>query len=214
MSCELCGGPVSKNNRYGICNKTIECRREYNSRWNRKKAEKLKEKYDGATTYQGDPCPNGHSGIRWTCTGGCVECSYQKHKDFKATNPGYDRMEYQKYYTRHVLGGARRRAKKKGVPFKLTKNTLPEIPEVCPACDCKLLHSWDDESKTNSPSLDRIIPALGYVPGNVAWLCYRCNTIKQDATADEIRAVANWLDQVSNSASSTSLALELAEGIT
>lgn len=43
-------------------------------------------------------------------------------------------------------------------------------------------------------SLDRIVPSLGYVPGNVAVISHRANRIKSDATADELRAVADWLD--------------------
>jgi hypothetical protein len=81
------------------------------------------------------------------------------------------------------------------------------MPDICPVCHTRLLHSWETEDKKTvhaaSPSLDRIIPELGYVAGNVAWLCYRCNSIKRDATADELRAIANWLDHVSNSASRT-----------
>lgn len=45
-----------------------------------------------------------------------------------------------------------------------------------------------------SPSVDRIVPSLGYVLGNVALLCWRCNNLKRDATAEELRRIADWLD--------------------
>jgi hypothetical protein len=34
-------------------------------------------------------------------------------------------------------------------------------------------------------SLDRIIPEKGYVAGNMDFICYRCNLLKNDATIAE-----------------------------
>lgn len=48
----------------------------------------------------------------------------------------------------------------------------------------------------NSATLDRLIPKLGYVPGNVAVISDRANRIKADATVEEITAVADWLRKV------------------
>lgn len=45
-----------------------------------------------------------------------------------------------------------------------------------------------------SPSIDRLVPPLGYVPGNVALLCWRCNNLKRDASSDELRRIADWMD--------------------
>ena len=47
-----------------------------------------------------------------------------------------------------------------------------------------------------SPTLDRIVPSLGYVPGNVVVISHKANSIKSNATAAEIRAVADWLDDI------------------
>lgn len=41
-----------------------------------------------------------------------------------------------------------------------------------------------------SPSLDRIIPTLGYVPGNVWVISHRANELKRDATLQEIQMLA------------------------
>ena len=46
----------------------------------------------------------------------------------------------------------------------------------------------------DSPSLDRINPKRGYVEGNVALICFRCNKIKSDATQRELRMIADWMD--------------------
>ena len=39
----------------------------------------------------------------------------------------------------------------------------------------------------NSASLDKIIPQLGYVKGNVVWCTQRINVMKNDATLDEMK---------------------------
>ena len=68
--------------------------------------------------------------------------------------------------------------------------------------DTELRKPFDRKSKTTrtprqtQPSLDRIIPAKGYVPGNVIWISTMANTIKQSATANEILAVGYWLKGV------------------
>jgi len=50
-------------------------------------------------------------------------------------------------------------------------------------------------ARPDSPSVDRIRPELGYVPGNVAVISVKANFIKGNATAAEIRLVAEWLDK-------------------
>ena len=44
----------------------------------------------------------------------------------------------------------------------------------------------------NSPSLDRVIPSLGYVPENVIVVCNACNRRKNDATPKELYVIADF----------------------
>lgn len=44
-----------------------------------------------------------------------------------------------------------------------------------------------------SPSLDRLNPRKGYVPGNVAVISFIANTIKSNATPTQLRKVADWV---------------------
>lgn len=65
----------------------------------------------------------------------------------------------------------------------------------CPVCDV-----YPGKERRTRPSLDRIIPSLGYIPGNVVLICVRCNAIKQDATAAEIQRVADYTLQATQQA--------------
>lgn len=86
---------------------------------------------------------------------------------------------------------AKHRAKKAGIPFNICADDF-EIPEVCPLLGIPLIRGIGSMTM-NSPELDRIIPSLGYVKGNVWVISRRANTIKSDATIEEIRLlVANW----------------------
>ncbi len=89
-------------------------------------------------------------------------------------------------YLRSLIADAKKRAKREGLPFDLTAADLT-IPELCPVLGIPLARG-DKVLGDSSPSLDRITPILGYVRGNV----YRANRIKQNATPDELLAVAEW----------------------
>lgn len=91
-----------------------------------------------------------------------------------------------------MLSAARTRAKKQGVPFNLTEADLV-IPEYCPILGVRMRRG-EGKSTPCSPSLDKIIPALGYVPGNIAVISRRANTIKNDASIHELRALVRWLE--------------------
>jgi len=93
-----------------------------------------------------------------------------------------------------LLMHARERARRKGVPFRLTVNDIPPIPEdgKCPVLGIPLMRALGFQGD-GSPTLDRIIPHLGYVPGNVRIISFRANTLKGDGTAEEHEAIAKYI---------------------
>ncbi len=97
---------------------------------------------------------------------------------------------------KNTLKHAKERAGLKGLPFNLTVEYLEKIfprDGKCPALGTPL--TWGIKStdrNRNSPSLDRIVPELGYVEGNVMWVSLRANAIKTDASADEILSVGRF----------------------
>jgi hypothetical protein len=96
-----------------------------------------------------------------------------------------------------LYDNARSRAYSTGAPFRLTEADIT-VPEFCPVLGIPLMRSPGSVCGTdNSPSLDRIVPELGYVPGNIAVISHRANTIKSKGTAEEHRRIADWIDSVS-----------------
>lgn len=90
-----------------------------------------------------------------------------------------------------TLQRAKSRAAKRGVEFSLTLDDIV-IPEYCPVLGVKLARG-DKVHADNSPSLDRLVPSKGYVPGNVAVISYKANRIKNDATVQELQDVLDWM---------------------
>ena len=48
----------------------------------------------------------------------------------------------------------------------------------------------------NSPSLDKIIPAIGYIKGNIAVMSHKANTMKQNATLEELILLGEWAERM------------------
>ena len=97
-----------------------------------------------------------------------------------------------------LLYAARARAKKRGLSFELKLSDIV-IPPTCPVLGIPIAagHSANKTGPAASaPTLDRINPALGYVPGNVAVISWRANRLKSDATLAELRAVTTWVESV------------------
>lgn len=90
-----------------------------------------------------------------------------------------------------LLNGAKQRAKRFGLPFNIELDDIV-IPTHCPALGITLQYGIG-KMHFASPTLDRIIPELGYVKGNVAVISLKANTIKNNATPEEIKKVATWL---------------------
>ena len=79
-----------------------------------------------------------------------------------------------------------------GVPFSITPEDVV-IPNFCPVLGIPLEPSIQ-HSTDCSPTIDRLIPELGYVLGNIEVISHRANTIKGVGTSCEHRQIAKWQD--------------------
>ena len=86
-----------------------------------------------------------------------------------------------------MLKNARIRAEQYGVPFSITEMDLV-FPAVCPILNVPLRVGGGPFA----PSLDRIKPELGYVSGNIQIISKRANSMKNDATLEEMILLGKW----------------------
>ena len=83
------------------------------------------------------------------------------------------------------------RAKSQGLKFTLKPEDIV-VPEFCPALGLKLKLSRGTV-KDCSPTVDKLIPSKGYVPGNIAVISQRANRAKSDLSLKELKALTKWL---------------------
>lgn len=92
-----------------------------------------------------------------------------------------------------LLRSAKHRAKVGNFPIDITIEDI-QIPEFCPILKIKLEVSTENAAP-NSPSLDKIIPELGYVKGNVQVISNLANTMKWNATFEQLINFAEWVNK-------------------
>ena len=82
-----------------------------------------------------------------------------------------------------IFDRAKARAESKGVPFNLKIEDII-IPALCPVFNKPI----------KVPSIDRHVPSLGYVKGNVFIMENRANMLKNDATIEELKMIIEYME--------------------
>lgn len=91
-----------------------------------------------------------------------------------------------------MLHLAKQRATRIGVPFSITINDI-RMTKKCPVLGLRFKQGKGHRRLDRSPTLDRLNPRLGYVPGNVAVISFKANLIKSNGTPAQIRKVSEWV---------------------
>ena len=153
----------------------------------------------GETYFTGKPCKRGHVSLRRVKGKVCIECAKQADAGRLERDPDMFTRYRAKWIKadpiRQMLKKARSSANARGLECALTPEDI-NIPKHCPCCQRELSFNtarW----KSNSYSIDRIDSTKGYIRGNVAVICYRCNMLKSNATADELSMIAKWIRSAS-----------------
>ncbi len=139
--------------------------------------------------------PRNKSGL---CTA-TVAC--RKHRNTVYNHRRHGREQRDRYREEHpeiqMWWSARARAACKDVPFKITKQDILNVwTDVCPIFNHRLERFTGNGTNGSgpwSPTLDRIVPELGYVPGNIQVISNRANMMKGNATPDELLQFAAWI---------------------
>jgi hypothetical protein len=107
----------------------------------------------------------------------CRSCNWESRRD---------------HWVARALANIRAECRNKGIPFAIEPSDLI-LPERCPVLGFPL-EVARGQAKYNSPSIDRLIPALGYVRGNVDVISYLANTLKNNCTDPaQLEAVARYM---------------------
>lgn len=94
---------------------------------------------------------------------------------------------------RTLYNKAKSRAKELGRTFTIALEDI-QIPTACPILDIPLFHGTGKVCN-NSPVLDRIDNALGYVKGNVCVISHRANLLKSDLSLAQIRKLLYYMEE-------------------
>lgn len=168
-------------------------------------------KYLGMSTGEplGIPCKKCgmELNVRVLATGGgtaeCGRCKRDKEqeKNRKAPPYAYDPVKQRQSSRRFaelrpirtIAQKINSRANATGIPCNLTDRHLHEIKtEQCPCCGQDM--DYTVRTRQNGAELDRHIPELGYVEGNVSFLCRKCNNWKSNMTSADARMVLAYIE--------------------
>jgi len=127
------------------------------------------------------------SGRTQSC--GCI----RKERSVEFNKSRFDPNAISKSVEYRILTRAKSRAKQKNIPFNLTLEDI-EVPETCPLLGIPIEIQPKKGYHPNSPSLDKIIPEKGYIKGNVWVISNRANTLKNDATLQELKTLVENLE--------------------
>jgi hypothetical protein len=112
----------------------------------------------------------------------CTSCNAAYMRD-------YMRRRRLELPTQPLVERARKRAQSRGLAFAITRDDIV-VPLICPVLGIEL--KIGGKRSANSPSLDRIDPASGYVPGNVRVISDRANRLKGPRSLADLERLAEY----------------------
>lgn len=119
----------------------------------------------------------------------CKKCKNsnqrKNYKKYKKNNP---------FLARHVKMKAS--CKQRNIPYDLDEIYLKQIwTGYCPITGAELVWTSEHEERNvpNAAELDRFIPSLGYIKGNVSWISRRMNNLKGDGSIEDFKKILDWM---------------------
>ena len=134
------------------------------------------------------PRPNRPAGLYSQCKQCKGRASSQRYQKRRQQDPI-------SLWVMNTRSRAADRARRMGIFFDLVlgdvRAALNQTGNHCAYCDTLFNFRGTIQNRARSPSLDRILPSLGYSANNIVVVCYRCNQIKSDATPEELTRIAD-----------------------
>ena len=153
-----------------------------------------------AEKFEGNPCKKGGHTLRYKSTGECVQCQTNKgaenQRRYRSKYPGKATLYMSMYRAKNpqlsTTQAACSRAKKSGIECDHIFLSSLKCPDVCRYLGTKIwfARSVGVRDARCIASFDRIDTSIGYLPGNVQIISKLANTMKLDATKEELVAFA------------------------
>lgn len=119
---------------------------------------------------------------RYAASGGAYHAKYYLDNKTKISSAGAVRRRLEPW--RHIISNIRGRAEREGIPYDIDvewgSETYTGRCEVTGIAFIKT--DGNDGQMPFSPSIDRIVPALGYTKGNCRWVLFGINALKGSGT--------------------------------
>lgn len=116
-----------------------------------------------------------------------------KREKCRACNAAYMRSYLSKMRQDHpdkaLLERARKRARRRGIRYSLRRSDIT-MPTTCPVLGLTIVAGGTRAS--TSPSLDRIDPRQGYLPGNVRVISDKANRLKGHRDLHDIQRLSQF----------------------
>jgi len=120
----------------------------------------------------------------------------QLQREYNARHPEKTRQKsidwIAKNFDQNLWSQASRRAKRDGIEFNIERSDVV-IPEYCPYLGTKLTTEWGKGVLSTNASIDRIDNSKGYIKGNVQVISKQANTMKSNATQDQLLMFATMV---------------------
>ena len=116
-----------------------------------------------------------------------VEWYSEKPRESRQRQVKLSRVRREENPEARLLSYSKKSSKARGLDHEITIEDI-HIPEVCPILQCPMVFCTP-----YAPSIDRIDSKLGYVKGNIQIISWRANTMKSNATKEELLLFANWV---------------------
>jgi len=197
VKCTKCGKNYSVLG-YKRCEKCKEYEKEYRE-LNREKLKKYRKEYEDLNREKVK-----EYGKKW-------KREYRKNNPEKAEKyrkqyyqdnlhsiKEKDHVRYVNNIKKNLLNSARKRAKRYGLAFNIDLDYIDSIwvkDDICPIMMVKMSvgRGFDKEC---SFSLDRKIPKLGYIKGNIVVICFKANRVKSDLLKPDIETILKNIEFV------------------
>jgi len=147
-------------------------------------------KLGNVTYYTGKSCKRGHLSPRRVSNAICMQCAKEV---YSVTDR--DNYRYRDTFKRQ-FGARRQKALRDNIPFTITLEEI-EKPKHCPVFGTELNYNWSGENRRdpNKATFDKLIPELGYVPGNVFVISWRANKLKSNMSIEELKKILKYIEE-------------------